>query len=224
MTITYEKSEYFSQAEFLYNLCKENNDNRELLTNLIVIDIVTSLEVYIERLLKQFLRNYNSLGLLSCSLNKKIKLEYSKIVVKQLQELLNHEHKDQESSKKLEEIGNIWGVGKKVTVDLETKYPRGKHGEMQLTKLFQKIGIENIFSRINVETPTESMVDDSKLDVPVFVQEITEKRNLAIHEGAPLHNHISLVNLRKYIDVTDKILSELTRIVNEELMTHQSIE
>lgn len=223
MAIVYEKDDYFLQSEFLYNLCVESNDNRELLTNLIIIDVVTSFEVYIERLLKQFIKKYNMIGLPSCRLNKKIKIECSKKIIKQLQVILEHEHKEVEASKKLIEISDIWSEGKEITVDLETKYPRGKHGEVQFSKLFQKVGIDNIFCRINVESNEESMVSEDEFNISNFVQEITTKRNLAIHEGVPLHNRISLENLRKYIDITDKILNELTRVVNEELDSHQAL-
>ena len=61
MDIQYVKNDYFSQVEFLYKLSSEKDSNRELFTNLIVIDIVTNLEVYIERLLNQFFKKYNEL-------------------------------------------------------------------------------------------------------------------------------------------------------------------
>jgi len=86
--IQYDKDEYLSQAEFLYSLCVNNNDNREILTNLLIIDIVTQLEVYVERLLKQFIKEYNSIGLTSCQIDKQIKLEHSKSIISQLMSIL----------------------------------------------------------------------------------------------------------------------------------------
>jgi len=221
MNIIYERTEYFSQADFLYELCCEENDNRELL-NLIIIDVVTSLEVYVERLLKQFVKSFNRIGLKTCKLHPKIRLEHSKKVIKQLNELLNHGHKNEESSTVLKKVSSIWSDGNEISIDIDVKYPRGKHGEVQLIKLFQKIGVDNVLSRINISSEAPSLLDNSSTDISSFIREITEKRNLAIHEGAPLHNHLSLVNVKRYIDLTDEILQELTRIINDEIQYHKN--
>jgi len=215
--LQYVKEEYFTQAEFLYSLCIDNNENREILTNLLVIDIVTQLEVYVERLLKQFVKQYNLIGLTSCQIDERIKLEHSKKIISKLNDSFKHEHKTTECMARLEDIRDIWTTEKQVKIDLNLKYPRGKHGELQFEKLFKKIGIDDIFNEIVIQSDSSSLLEESTLDVSNFIQEITTKRNLAIHEGVPLHTQLSLEAVRKYIDIIDNILSEITITINHQL-------
>lgn len=217
MDIVYRREDYFSQSEFLYDLCKSSNDNRELLTSLIVIDVVTSLEVYVERLLKEYIRKYNSFGLRSSLIDERLKIEHSRKVLEHLSKIIVHEHKQNECLRSLEEIGSMWSRDLVVPLELTIKFPKGKHGEVQLVKLFKRIGIDDVFDSINIESNSSSLIQDDMLDIQEFIQEITAKRNLAIHEGAPLHSHLSLENVRDYIDITDRILGELTAAVNNKL-------
>ncbi|MDP4497654.1 HEPN domain-containing protein [Vibrio cholerae] len=225
MFIEYERSEYFSQAEFLYNLSKEDNEKRELLTNLIVIDIVTNLEVYVERLLKQFLKKYNEVGMPSSKIDEKLKVEHSKKAISEIQGIINHAHKKDVVICKLKEISKLWvaEVDPVIKLEVNTKFPRGKHGEVHLSELFEKMNIIDVLSKVNVPSPSKSFLDDNKLDVAEFIGEMTSKRNIAIHEGVPLHHSVTMENLRFYIDTTDAILKQLTDIVNGELQRHNEL-
>lgn len=225
MAIEYVKDDYFSQAEFLYALSSENNEKRELLTNLIIIDLVTNMEVYIERLLSQFLKKYNEVGVPTSKIENKLKIEHTKAVISSLQTLITHEHKQEDTISLLKKVSRLWGDDSEVVMPIEVgvKFPRGKHGEVELESLFEKMNIRNVLDKIEIDAASESLVDQSKLDIGEFIRDITSKRNVAIHEGAPLHYRVSLENLRFLIDTTDQLLEQLTTLVNRELNRHRQL-
>lgn len=85
------------------------------------------------------------------------------------------------------------------------------------------MNICNVLDKVTIDNPSESLVDDSKLDIGEFIGDITSKRNTAIHEGAPLHFRVSLSNLRFIIDTTNELLVQLTGLVNDELHRHRQL-
>ncbi|WP_345291511.1 HEPN domain-containing protein [Kangiella marina] len=219
--ISFDRDDYFSQTDFLYELCKDDNEKRELLTNLIVIDIVTSIEVYTERLLKQFLKLVNKIGLTTCKINNRLKVEQSIELVDKLSSAVKNGGDIGKVERQLLIIKKLWSEGESFNIDCKVKYPKGKHGELQLKKLFEKVGIDNIFRRIDIPQPESSLLDEDDFDTASFIGELTAKRNLAIHEGAPLHASISLETLEFYINTSSKVLTEFTRVMNEELAAYQ---
>ena len=225
MAIVYIKGDYFSQAEFLYSLSSIDNEKRELLTNLIVIDVVTNMEVYVERLLSQFLKKYNEVGVPTSKVENKLKIEHTKNVMSSIQSLIAHEHKQEDTISLLKKVSRLWVDGSEdiVPIEVGVKFPRGKHGEVQLESLFEKMNICNVLDKVAIDAVAESLVDESKLDVGAFIQDITSKRNLAIHEGVPLHYRVSLENLRFIIDTTSELLNQLTALVNNELNRHRKL-
>ncbi len=225
MVIGYVKDDYFSQAEFLYGLSAEDNEKRELLTNLIVIDVVTNMEVYVERLLSQFLKKYNEVGVPTSKIENKLKIEHTKTVMSSLQTLITHEHKQEDTISLLKKVSRLWVDDSEDVMPIEVgvKFPRGKHGEVQLESLFEKMNIRNVLDKVEIDAISESLVDESKLDIGEFIRDITSKRNIAIHEGAPLHFRVSLENLRFLIDTTDELLNQLTALVNCELNRHRQL-
>ena len=225
MLIEYVKEDYFSQVEFLYTLSSEDNEKRELLTNLIIIDVVTNMEVYVERLLNQFLKKYNEVGVPSSKVDDKLKIEHTKKIMSTLEKLITHDHKQDDTISILKGISDLWGNDSEeiVPIDVATKFPRGKHGEVHLESLFAKMNICNVLDKVAIDNQTESLLDDSKLDIAEFIGDITSKRNLAIHEGVPLHFRVSLENLRFVIDTTNDLLFQLTGLVNDELNRYRQL-
>lgn len=225
MFIEYIKDEYFSQAEFLYNLSASCNEKRELLTNLIIIDIVTNIEVYIERLLAQFLKKYNEVGVPTSKIDNKLKIEHTKNIISNIQNIITHDHKQEDTISILKSFSRLWvdNSDDVVSIDVSVKLPRGRHGDIQLKLLFEKMNIYDVLNKVNIDAPSKSLVDENKLNIEIFIQDITSKRNLAIHEGTLLHYQVSIQNIRFYIDTASELLSQLTNLVNNELTRHRQL-
>ncbi len=216
----YEEKDYFERVDWLYMFCVEDNAYRELFTNLIVVDLVTNFEVFIERTLKTFKKAYNNNNPTNCIVPDLIKIEHSRKIIEELSTIINHEHKNEKTKSIFGHLSKMWSEdgGKDVKIDIDTKYPRGKHGEMQLKKLFQKIDIADVLSAILIPLRQISILnEDENLDIGEFIAEITSKRNLAIHEGAPLHNSISLEDLQYMITTSKDIMVQINSIVNNKL-------
>ena len=50
MISSYDYEDSLAEAKFLYDLCVKDDNHREVLTNLVVISLVTSIEVFAERI------------------------------------------------------------------------------------------------------------------------------------------------------------------------------
>ncbi|TNF00897.1 MAG: hypothetical protein EP322_00625 [Bacteroidetes bacterium] len=224
LEIKYDKDDYFSRIQLLMSFVKESDDNRKCLTNLVVIDLVTSLEVFCERVVRQFIKKFNDIELTTCKMDDRLRMEQSKKIIRELTELLQHEHKGEDSKVKLNQLTQLWGEGNQFSLDYRPKLPKGKHGEVQLEKLFSSIGIAGIFDTIQIEAKSQSLLDDvTYLDIQEFIADITGKRNIAIHEGAPLHDRISNKMLSDYCEYMEKLLGSMVEKLNKELESHKEL-
>lgn len=221
--VEYEEDEYFSKTKILIKYAKESDENRKHLTNLIIIDLVTSMEVFMERSLRQFIDKFNKIELTTCKISDKLKIEQSNKLINEIQKIQDNPTKDNKIKEKLELLRNLWNPGNKYKLDFETKFKQGKHGENQVENLFKKIGIQNIFKLIKIESKDQSLIENiTYIDIQSFIRDITEKRNIAIHEGAPLSDNITIENLEYYKDTTSKIMNNVVQCLNNELDLHQN--
>lgn len=78
----YDENEYFRDIDHLYELCKLDDKNVEFLINSIFIQLVISLEVYIERLSKPLNREFSKLEM--NKLPYKMKLEHSEKIIESI--------------------------------------------------------------------------------------------------------------------------------------------
>lgn len=227
LEIKYDRDEYFSRIELLMNFIRMDEGEgqyRQRLTSLVIIDLVTSFEVFCERSVRQFLKKFNRIELTTCKIDDRLRLEQSKKLISELVDLINHEHKENDSKSKLEKLMRLWGDGNKYPLDYKPKLPKGKHGEIHIGKLFTSIGVLNIFDSIKIESQEQSLLDDvTLLDVQGFIRDITEKRNIAIHEGAPLHDRVSDEMLERYCTYMSELIDGLVIRLNDELNVHKAL-
>lgn len=224
LEIEYCEEDYFNTIDYLYSIIVKDNGTRELLTNLIVINVITSLEVMIERSLKQYIHKLNLINLKSVELCKNLKIEHSKKIINEIYNLLDHEHCGEKIEIKYNELNKVWSDEELIKLNIDHKFPKGKHGEVQINKLFKRFGIENICELILVESNVESMLDNEKkyIDIESHIATLTKKRNLAIHEGVPLYSSITMEMLNESIIYTKKIMSEIIKILNQKIYEYNN--
>lgn len=157
----------------------DNEKNRLLFLKLSVVSSVTKFQVFIESILKEFLyiirtsdKKYGEIEL-HLRLNSIKLFTFNKVISKKLE---NHETY---SESKLEEVREIVTrtlsfCNDRETISdellLETKFPLGKTGLEELTKLFRQINGENIF-------------DSPPFDINTL-NEILGRRHAIIHEDS----------------------------------------
>ncbi len=213
----YDEKEYFDSIDYLYNLIED--DNSEYIINLIFIKLVITLEVFIERLSKPFTKECNNLTVKK--LPTRIKLEHSKLILKQLNDKISYSEKHSDCERLFSELNRVWNKKDehKIKLNFDLKFKSGKHGDKEIIKIFEKIGIDNILSKIKIEEKSEGILDSEikYIDIEIFIQELVEKRNLAIHQGVNLAVNYSKKNIAEKIYTTKRILQEINKILDNHI-------
>lgn len=212
----YDEKEYFDTIDYLYDLLEENN--AEFLTNLIFIQLVISLEVFIERLSKPLKKECKKFCMKH--LPSRVKVEHSKGIISSLNDKLSSRLKIQDCESLFLDLSRIWvDETHKIKLNFDLKFRSGKHGDGEIIRIFDKLGIDNIFQEINIKDDKESLldVDDNIINAQLFIQELVEKRNLAIHQGVKLSSQFTIEEVSKKIFILKALLKEINRILDEYL-------
>lgn len=218
-TSIYDEKEYFDSIDYLYNLIE--GKNTEFITNLIFIQLVISLEVFIERLSKPLKKEYKNFCM--NTLPSRIKIEHCKEIIKSLNDKL---YSSIEAHKKdcetlFLDLSKIWSDKSrthKVKLNFDLKFRSGKHGDAEIIKIFEKLGINNIFKEMKIKNKEGSLIYmDEFIDAQLFIQELVEKRNLAIHQGVKLSSQFSVKEVGSKIYVLKEILKEINKILDKHL-------
>ncbi|MFC1043577.1 hypothetical protein ACFGZC_05755 [Pasteurella multocida] len=217
----YDQDEHFKNIEHLYKLCLSDNDNFEYLVNLIIIQLVITLEVYIERLSRPFSDECSNLK--AYTLPTRVRIEHSRKILNSLNKKidLNHGEHYRYCEKLFLDISNIWGnKNHKIKLNYSLKFSSGKHGDKEIEKIFERIGIDNIFSRIEIVQNSPTLLDDEQfLNVRLFIQELVNHRNLAIHQGVNLSDRFSIENIKEKIDTLKDIFIQINFILDNHLIS-----
>jgi hypothetical protein len=104
----------------------------------------------------------------------------------------------------LQSIALLWHEGAvPLNVKLDTRFAYGKHGEKELRRLFNRIGIQDIFELCKVADEQESYEQNATpplSSVAADINALTGYRNYIIHnDGSPSITHIQLTRYRKRI-------------------------
>ena len=213
----YDEKEYFDTIDYLYDLLEENN--AEFLTNLIFIQLVISLEVFIERLSKPLKKECKKFCMKH--LPSRVKVEHSKGIINSLNDKLSSSLKIQDCESLFLDLSRIWvDEAHKIKLNFDLKFRSGKHGDEEIIKIFDKLGINNIFEELNIKDNKESSlldVDDNIINAQLFIQELVAKRNLAIHQGVKLSSQFSIKEVSNKIFILKALLKEINRILDEYL-------
>jgi hypothetical protein len=104
----------------------------------------------------------------------------------------------------LEAIGQLWHRGTmpgEIAVDCRFAY--GKHGEKEVRRLFQRLGVEDIFESCKIIEDSQSYATPdtkSELSMASDVNAIIGYRNYIIHnDGTPSVTHDQLDRYRRYL-------------------------
>lgn len=215
--LVFDREDYFRESDCLISLIKSDiNDNyHEIFTNLIIIDLVINLETFIERTLESYINKLQILNLKSSILHESIRREHLKKLFSDALEYSKHEHKLDKFNNLIQDISRCMTDQILDQIHVDLKLGMGKHGEKELENLFKKIGFSNIYDTILIPVEVESMLDEIEyLDIENFIQTLTSKRNLAIHQGVSLHTTFSIEKLESFSKNLETFLNYINDLLN----------
>lgn len=199
--LAFDRNDYFTEVDCLISLIRNNptENYHEVFTNLIIIDLVINLETYIERTLENYISKLQSMNIKPSMLHESIRKEHLKKLFSDALDYSKHEHKDENFNHSIQKISKCITNQTLDNIHIELKLGMGRHGEKELESLFKRIGFLNIYKTILILNDTESMLDEpSFVDIENFIQTLTSKRNIAIHQGVSLHTTFTLEKIEKF--------------------------
>lgn len=178
-------------------------------------------ENFIEVLAEQYLYIVNSLKLRSSLIPKAMRIHHTLGMLDEIMDYRNAGKYD-EIIKRFPNLSSLWVVDVEFDeLRFECKFNYGKHGESELKQLFSPLGIDDVFSQIDVFIFDENTPDGSslkKIDFKGVFNSVMWMRNNILHQNAsPSLTHISVgeykivfENFSKALtDSLDKKLTEL---------------
>ena len=208
--LNFDREDYFKETDCLISLIKNNpNDNfHEVFTNSIIIDLVINLEIFIERTLECYINQLQILNIKSSILHENIRKEHLKKLFSDALSFSQHEHKIDKFNISIQDISKFMTDQNLDQIHIDLKLGIGKHGEKELSNLFKRIGFHEIYKIILIPNKSESMLEEiTYLDIEDFIQTLTSKRNIAIHQGVSLHTIFSIEKL-------ENLSNNLGRVIN----------
>ena len=113
----------------------------------------------------------------------------------------------------MEALALLWSHGKTPTeLMVDCSFTYGKHGEKEIRRLFQRIGIADIFSTCTIVDVLE-VIDDAgekpNYSVASDVNALTGYRNFIIHnDGTPSVTHLQIARYRKRLQAFAEKIDE----------------
>lgn len=197
------------------NVDIQNNDEYVALNKSAILLLTAKFENFIEAIIEEYVYYINELKLENKQLPEWMRVGFSIDIVNELMKVICKE----ENSKKigfLKDIAEIWDDKKTIEMKVSNKFNYGKHGANELIKLFNNIGIRDIFKTIKIYSLEESLLgEDDEHDFKGTFNNITNQRNYITHQdGSPniTHNEIS-----KYKDYFKQFAEKLSEYLKDEI-------
>lgn len=216
MAYVFEALTEFDEAlEEVRILCRSaakntTNDKYYKAVNKSAVLLLTSkFESYLENVLEEYISFINSMNLSAKKIPNICKLNHTYPIINAICEQNDKYNRQPEMVLNLEEISKLWALHdeKFNQLNIQFKFNYGKHGEKEIVKLFNKIGIDNIFSEITIYEMSGSV--SQQVDVKGRINSIVGIRNNIIHSDA----NPSLTHVQIKIDI------KLLHCLAEEIVT-----
>lgn len=184
-------------------------DLKGLLLGLAVIKIATDMEVFFESIVETFddiLRNKNIKNHL---IPESVRFH---IVTQKIDEAFIGQVKNRKITaiQTIQYLSALWSPEHDFTGGISSDFDYGKHGSSAVERLFNRVGIEDLFNLIKFFDESDSSMIDQKEEVNIkgLIDSITNYRNKVIHEG-------EAINITDFqIEKTMKQLSRMSKEVS----------
>lgn len=167
--------------------------------------VLGKFESFIESVAEEYIYKLNCLDLRPEQIPDRIRYHHTIRALKEL-DLNQYRHRESDFKNAFKEIAKIWtGSESLKTIEIETKFSFGKHGEKELAKLFERIGIAEIFNVIPITEEIETVSADKpvvrQVDFRGIFNTVCHYRNNILHEDAsPSLNTDEITQFQKYFE------------------------
>ena len=199
-------SEALSEVDYLLKTAAVNEKDEDAynaLNKAAILLLAAKLEAFCEQILEEFCFRINKKGLSCARLPIRIRLNATRTLL-HAEFLKWLEHYDEAKTvPSLEALSRLWQQDAIPTnIVMDCKFSYGKHGEREFRRLFQRIGVEDVFESCKVTDDVESydIVPDGQQNTAVTsdVNALVGFRNYIIHnDGTPTVTHIQVERYRK---------------------------
>ncbi len=179
-----------------------------------ILLLTAKLEKFFEDMIEEYCYFIREIGLNSNAIPFDIKLSATKkLFNEEFISSLNNSKKDKITST-LERISSIWcSCGKECEIDIDTSLAFGKHGEAEIKKLFQRIGVENVFDLCKITIIKEDIIGTGEeiISITSDLNALIGYRNYVSHQdGLPSVTHGQLNDYRNnlilFVNEVEKLL------------------
>lgn len=176
-------------------------------------------EAFLEEAVEDFLFAINGVGATARHLPLRILAEHSVEAVKEAKKQLDNG--DVETIRSMfVALGRYWiNMDPCAELAVPCKFNYGKHGEKEIVKLFRRIGIDDVFGKVEVPDDSVESYDDGKaslVDIKGIVNSLTGMRNNILHQDQS--PSLTSTSLRKQCDALRRfasaVVAELQGVLN----------
>jgi hypothetical protein len=138
---------------------------------------------------------------------------------------LRHKHKQADAISLFVSMGRLWTSQEIFTeIKLDCSFAYGKHGAGELIKLFEKIGIDDVFLAIQISETVESVSSDMPVTKPVDFRgtfnSVCGMRNNILHEDES--PNLTAFDTRKYRSHFESFAEKLTNYLADMLRNQRT--
>jgi hypothetical protein len=149
--------------------------------------IAGKFEAFAESIAEEFVFLVNDRALVATKVPEILRLHHTFFALRGLETLKNPQ-KQAEAIDIFRQLGALWiSVDKSLKLKLDCKLAFGRHGETQFVRMFQQLGISDIFDSIVVNEPLDIFAVEHEVQTVDFrgtLNSVTAMRNNILHEDA----------------------------------------
>lgn len=205
--------------------CK-NDERYKVYNKSSILLLASKFESFIEGVVEEYIEKLNSLCLPFDKIPLDIKKNHMKHVLTESHAIINQAHKYEEREQLYLQLVNLWNHSKnEVKVKVNTSFSYGKHGANEMNKLFNNIGIEDVFLEIQIYSDEKLLLSDAKelIDFKARFSNFNNIRNKIIHQD--FTPNLTYNDVVEYKSDFDKFSSEIVKKLEENIkLIENSIE
>lgn len=166
--------------------------------------LVAKFEVFLEEAVTEYIFKLEKMKLPTTHIPEIIKLHSAKHLINE-QFLSSLENRKPSAIARLKELSLLWNTSHILeTIKIDSSFDYGKHGQNAISKLFARIGIDDIFKECVIYETQESLSEDTMtslpIDVATDVNSMTGIRNNILHTDAtPNLTHWQILEYTKHL-------------------------
>lgn len=175
--------------------------------------LVAKFEAFLENLVSDYIQIIENKELCPADLPDVLKLHYADKLIndKFISELRNHKPSALRTITRLSQF--CMGQEAVNSIDIDTSFDYGKHGQKAINKLFSRIGIEDIFSTCTIYEMRETLTGNTR----VYIDIVGDINALTNHRNRILHTDITPSVTHQQINAYHKHLAQFSKKVGKVL-------